>query len=344
MADAQDTQRWQSVTHAHVRSRDGGLVAGAPEASSHVCLPASWGVVLWESIQLPRTIEEVAAITGRPPAEVSALMGDLQAAGLVATSEASITNPLSFHDALMHARSRGITDEGFGKTTRTPLPPEDVAGVGFSLPTVEGDARLTAITCADVLTRRRTTREWSTDDVTLAQVSALLWHGARDVDGSGQHFPYPYAGPAMATRIAVAAGRVEGLDPGLYVYEAAHHALVPWPPSNPAPAERLPVGEYISGVAAGHRPGDRHPPLMLIVLSDLAALTSSYDGLAYANALKTAGAIQVTVSLAATALGLGSTILGLASDMDTRDVFDARVSRLTPIAEMAVGIPRTGSP
>lgn len=146
----------------------------------------------------------------------------------------------------------------------------------------------------------------------------------------------------MATRIAVAAGRVEGLDPSLYVYEAEHHALVPWPLSKPAPAERLPVGEYISGVVAGDRPGDRHPPLMLVVLADLAAMASSYDGLAYANALKTAGAIQATVSLAATALGLGSTILGLASDADTRDVFDGRVSRLTPIAEMAIGIPRTG--
>ena len=73
-------------------------------------------------------------------------------------------------------------------------------------------------------------------------------------------------------------------------------------------------------------------------------MASSYDGLAYANALKTAGAIQATVSLAATALGLGSTILGLASDIDTRNVFDGRVSRLTPIAEMAVGIARTGSP
>jgi hypothetical protein len=102
MVDAHDTQQWQSVAHAHVRSRDGGLVAGAPEASSHVCLPASWGVVLWESLQLPRTIEEVAAITGRPPAEVRALMSHLQAAGLVATSEASIDDPLAFHDALMH--------------------------------------------------------------------------------------------------------------------------------------------------------------------------------------------------------------------------------------------------
>lgn len=96
-----------------------------------------------------------------------------------------------------------------------------------------------------------------------------------------------------------------------------------------------------TAVAAGQRPGDRHPHAMLIAMADLAVMASISDGIAYANTLKTAGAILATLSFAANAIGLGTTILGLTSDADTRDIFASSMTRSIPAAEMAIGLPRT---
>lgn len=342
MSDARSEETWQLVAHAHVRFRDGLVVAGAPGAADHVGLPDPWGILAWRGLQHPGTIEDLAVACGAAHSDVTALVASLHEAGLVTRSspESAPGQGLAFHDALLHSRSRGITDEGFGKASGLALAAERIRGDRLPLAVPPNPSALDDQHFGDVLSRRRTTRDWSTEDLPIDHLAALLWFSARATDGSGEHFPYPYAGPARSTGILIAAGRVDGLAPALYAYDASSHALSALPRAERRDRSRLPVGDYITTVASGNRPGDRHPHAMLIVTADLTAMTSSYDGIAYANTLKTAGAVLATFSLAAAALGLGSTILGLASDADTREIFDDSASRSAPVAEMALGLPR----
>ena len=344
MPEPQGVAQWQLIPHAHLRVREGGLIAGAPAAAAHVCLPEPWGVLVWQALRHPSTITELTTASGAAPSQVAGLVADLHEVGLITPgqSQPAWSDRLAFHDALLHARSRGITDEGFGKASGGAPPTEPLGGDAIGLPTPKPPWPDPARSRRDVLSERRTTRDWSTHDLALADLSALLWSGAGDIDGSGEHFPYPYAGPAQATGILVAAGRIAGLAPALYAYRAASHDLIALPRVERADRERLPVGDYVSTVASGRRPGERHPQAMIIVTADLVVMSSAYAGIAYANILKTTGAILATFSLAAAALDLGTTILGLASDADTRELWHASGSRAVPVGEMALGLPRTG--
>ena len=332
---------WRAVPHAYLRFRDGAVVVGAPEADRHVTLPPRRGVALWEALHLGGTIDELAAASSLGGREVAALVDQLARAGTV-TPMAPARSSISFHDALMHARSRGRTDEGFGPGIADDEVRDVQPGAPVALPSVPATRLDDGATFTQVLDQRRTTRAWSREDLSLEQVSEFFWrlgHARPDEDGRPRSYPYPYAGPDGYARLALAAGRVAGLAPSLYLYEPTQHAIRHVAPRLPGQAARLPVGQYLATVAAGQRVGDRHPQAILVVLSDLERMSRAYQGIAYANVLKTTGVILATASLCATAAKLGSTIIGLANDEDFLDLYGEALPGFSCTGELALGVP-----
>lgn len=332
---------WRAVPHAYLRFRDGAVVASAPEADRHVTLPRMRGVLLWEALHAGGPVDELAAASSLGRHEVIALVEQLARAGIV-TSAATAASSISFHDALMHGRSRGRTDEGFGPGIADAGGRDSQPGALVALPSVPPTRLDDGATFTQVLDQRRTTRDWSNEDLSLDQVSEFLWrlgHARPAEDGGPRSYPYPYAGPDGCERLALAAGRVDGLASSLYLYEPTQHAVRRVTPRLPGRAACLPLGKYLATVAAGQRVGDRHPQAMLLVLSDLERMSRAYQGIAYANVLKTTGVILATASLCATAARLGSTILGLASDADFRDLYAEALPGFSCTGELALGVP-----
>jgi hypothetical protein len=329
---------WFLVAHAHLRFRKGIPVVGAPASDRYVPLPGSGGVLMWWQLAQGASVATLAESCSLPTEDVIELVGLLVQHGLVAAHPPAAP-ALEFHDAIAHARSRGRTDEGFGQWEGPPLERAPHQGQRVDLPSVATDIGSRDAPFAHVVDVRRSSWSWSPTHLSLEQLSEFLARSARRRPGSEPgSYPYPYAGPDGSTQIAIAAGRVAGLQPALYLYDPVGHSLVLVPP-RPSEAEaRLPVGQYLQTVAHGHHVGDRHPAALLLVLSDLELMSSTYRGVSYANTLRTTGAVLATASLCATAMGLHTTILGLAAEDDFLNFYAESLPHLTTTGELAVGV------
>ncbi len=79
------------------------------------------------------------------------------------------------------------------------------------------------------LARRRSTREYSAEPLSLLELSFLLWatQGVKEVtDRPSTLRPVPSAGARHAFETYLMINRVEGLKPGVYRYVALEHALI----------------------------------------------------------------------------------------------------------------------
>jgi len=331
--------RWHAVSHAHVRHRDGRMVVGAPSTDRHIALPAIGGLTAWQALCEGADLRDVISVSGLTAPEASDLIEALAMTGLI-TPHAPPPARVQFHDALAHARSRGRTDEGFGQSTEDNTPRPALVGSRIELPAVDEGAAGPDAPFSSVVLSRRTARSWSADDLTLQQVSELLQRtGRRRLGAEPASYPYPYAGPDGAAHLAIAAGRVRGLGPALYLYDASDHSLTLVPAETPNSPEPLAVGAYLQTVAQGERVGARHPSLLLMVMSDLELMASAYRGVALANTLRTTGAILATASLCAAAMGLATTILGLAAEDDFLGLYRNSLPHLSSTGELAIGRP-----
>jgi SagB-type dehydrogenase family enzyme len=81
----------------------------------------------------------------------------------------------------------------------------------------------------EVMNRRRTLRRYSSDPLTLNELSALLWftQGVKEVTNRPVTLrTVPSAGARHAFETYLLINRVEGLQPGIYRYVALEHALL----------------------------------------------------------------------------------------------------------------------
>jgi SagB-type dehydrogenase family enzyme len=79
----------------------------------------------------------------------------------------------------------------------------------------------------EVLYNRHSVRRYEDKPITLEQLAQLLWAGKGiNIDGvSGPTKTAPSAGGLYPQELFVAAGRVDGLDPGIYTYSSRNHSL-----------------------------------------------------------------------------------------------------------------------
>ena len=213
------------------------------------------------------------------------------------------------HDLRFHVRSRsGRNGSSFiskRKPAAVPLlehleDPSVVAPGDVPLPDVTPARNST--TLSEVLTSRRSERDWTGPPISLEQLAAVLF-GAMHPNLDDQQHRYPSAGNVYETDVVVFADRVTDLERGVYLYRPAAHALRPLA-GDPAARDHVLAG-------AGRSTGNSGPPQVVCVLAarfdDLAA---EYHTAAYALMLKDAGVLMATISLVAADLGVGCVLLG----------------------------------
>jgi SagB-type dehydrogenase family enzyme len=71
---------------------------------------------------------------------------------------------------------------------------------------------------------RRSIRDYSDEPLSLAEVSQLLW-ASQGVTSLGGFRTSPSAGALYPLEVYVVAGKVEGLEPGIYKYDPHKHQL-----------------------------------------------------------------------------------------------------------------------
>ena len=250
-----------------------------------------------------------------------------------------------FHDLLFHARSRdGWRREPSGAAFQyigeiDPLPAARPPWPGTPIPLARAPAGRESF--AAVLERRRSERYYDeAHPISRDDLGALLDRSARirasvvvkveNLAGRTAPFeltrrPYPNGGASYELEIYPVVDRCAGLDPGLYHYDAAGHALVQI-------SGRTPDVDRVFANAHRSTADQAQPQIVLVIAARFARVTWKYKALSYATILRNTGALYQTLYLAATELGLSPCGLG-ASDA----ALFARATGLDPAVEGSVG-------
>lgn len=191
---------------------------------------------------------------------------------------------------------------------------------GFiSLPPVEpgGD-----VSVERALARRRSVRRFSPDPLSLGDLTRLLWAAqgvTRPVQDPPRGFAWrwgggyrtaPSAGALYPLELYVVAGRVGGLDPGLFHYRPVQHAL-----------ERTKGGDLRPTLwtTALEQDAVREAPASLVVAGVVERTAVKYGERAERYVLLEVGAVAQNVHFECEALGLGTVVVGAFHDEELKE-------------------------
>ncbi|MER7755339.1 thiopeptide-type bacteriocin biosynthesis protein [Kitasatospora sp. NPDC097643] len=206
---------------------------------------------------------------------------------------------------------------------------------------------LPALTLADTLRARHSTRGPLTGPLTAATLGGVLWHAVAKshtttrplADGTTRtqhHRPYPSAGALYSVRVRLAALAVDGLPAGTYQCLPERRTLRPIGPA-PTVDDLKALTSYFS------RPADDpdaigidQAPAVLAVYLDLGLLRSRYGLRALRLGLLEAGHLAQTLLLTAAAFNLATTPMGglhddLAHELLALDDLDQPLQYLLPL-------------
>jgi len=170
-------------------------------------------------------------------------------------------------------------------TDRVVLPKPDLAG---------------AAPLEECLRKRRSTRDYSPEPLTLPQVSQLLW-AAQGITDPGGLRTAPSAGAVYPLRTYVVAGNAEGVPAGFYRYDADLHTLL-----------QLSKGDKRRRMAKAAADQDcmAHCGIALVLTAWMRRAVREFGEAAHRLAAMEAGHIGQNFCLQATALGVGAIGLG----------------------------------
>ena len=196
-------------------------------------------------------------------------------------------------------------------------------GQRIRLPAVEPGKTMSV---GDALEQRRSTREFSRDGLELEDVGRLLW-AAQGITGRGGLRAAPSAGALYPLELYVIAGDVSGLSPGVYRYRPKQHELVPVVNGD----RRKPL----ASAALGQKWVRRAPAVLLIAgVSERTTARYGKRGRRYVH-MEVGHAAQ-NVYLEATALGLGTVMVGAFDDSEVREAL-ALPADHEPLGLMPIG-------
>ncbi|MEU7142876.1 SagB family peptide dehydrogenase [Nocardia sp. NPDC046473] len=237
-------------------------------------------------------------------------------------------------------RTAGIAHPDSRAENSFPQPPArkpNYSGEPIPLATPDSAAlRAADPTLTAVLADRQSTRAFDdANPITRDQLAELLYRTA-DVRSAGADLaPHPRSSGDSVDELEFypIARQVDGLAPGMYHYNSFDHVLRPVADLDSPAVQRLLATASVT-VADGD-----DPQLVLLLAARSGHITRHYGQVAYADILKHVGAVTQTVSLIATAMGLGAYAEGLG---DTAAF--AAAAAVDELTECAVGSIIVGSP
>ncbi|MDQ2955505.1 MAG: SagB/ThcOx family dehydrogenase [Actinomycetota bacterium] len=185
-----------------------------------------------------------------------------------------------------------------------------------------------------VLATRRTVRQFSSEPLSLTELSTIMQHSARlRPDISPPSRAFPSAGAKGELDIYLVPQHITGLTGPAYRYDPGVHRLIPVPTAGSRPDHR----QTMQG-ATGHKLAGE-PAVLLIVTATLPPLVARYGPRAVNLAQADFGCLTQTLYLVTTALGLAPCVLGGA-----RQEEDCRWLGLDPRSVFPLGYFLIGKP
>ncbi|MEO0020519.1 MAG: SagB/ThcOx family dehydrogenase [candidate division WOR-3 bacterium] len=180
------------------------------------------------------------------------------------------------------------------------------------------------VTVEQALLRRRSVRSYSGEPLTLHEVGQLLW-AAQGKTGKTYGRTAPSAGATYPMEVFLVAGRVQGLDSGVYHYDVERHAL-----------QLVKTGDVrseLAGAALGQT-CIKNAPASIVLTCEYKRTTTRYGerGIRYVH--MEAGHIGQNVSLECVALDLGTVMVGAFNDSAVMRVLGVKYE---PLYIMPVG-------
>lgn len=331
---------------AIVRRLDGEVIAESPLSSWDLrLLDVAWLPVLF-AFDHGRTVDEVATAHGLSTASVALVAGAAARSGLLRFADEDLgagADLWSLSDLWFHSMSRvGAHRGGYGGTyhfegraapepaVRPPFGPDATftAFATFDPATVGQDDP----PFGDVVRARASIRAHDDDrPITTAQLGELLGRVGfvrAVVDDGHQELSFrqtPSGGALHELEIYPLVHHCDGLEPGLYHYDAGRHGLELVRAADPQTRLLL---EYSQRTSTMEAP----PQVTLLVAARFGRAMWKYESMAYALVLKHVGVMYEALYLSATAMGLACCALGGGNSQAF-----AAASGLAPLVEGSVG-------
>lgn len=182
------------------------------------------------------------------------------------------------------------------------------AGDGIPLPAPALKGKLSV---EEAMARRRSVREFRKGQLSLAEVSQILW-AAQGVTKRTEGFrTVPSAGATYPLETYLVAGEVEGLAAGTYRYDPASHSL-----------RRTAEGDVRKGLsdASWGQPWVREAPATIAIAAVYARTASRYGARARRYIDMEVGHAGQNIYLQAESLGLGTVAVGAFDDGEVKKV------------------------
>lgn len=177
-----------------------------------------------------------------------------------------------------------------------------------------------------LLAHRRSVRDFANKEISLEELARLLWAAQGVTDPAGLRCA-PSAGALFPLELTVVAGKVQGLQTGIYRYRPLAHAL-----------GRVAAGDarrQLASAALGQSwVGDAAAAIVLAAVFDRTTRKYGRRGIQYV-CIEVGHAAQ-NVYLEAQALGLGTVIVGAFDDEEIRRVVYLGAEEM-PLALMPLG-------
>ena len=179
----------------------------------------------------------------------------------------------------------------------------------------------------EAIARRRSVRDYKDEAMTLAEVSQLLWSVQGITDPDRGFRTVPSAGALYPLSIYIAAGNVENLEPGVYQYLVEEHGLV-FIKKGDIREELYQNALYQSWV--------KNAPLVMIIAADYNITAIKYGERAERYVNMEVGHAAQNVYLQATALGLGTVVVGAFDEKGVKTVSGLQEQK-TPLYLLPIG-------
>lgn len=178
----------------------------------------------------------------------------------------------------------------------------------------------------DLLSRRRSAREFGPTPLGLAAVAQLLWSAQGVLDDQG-HRPTPSAGALYPLEVFLFARRVDGLPAGVYLYQSDTHRLLPRLRGDHAPELRRMALDQPAITAAA---------ACFVLVGHYARTAVKYGARASRYVHLEAGHAAQNMLLSAEAHGLGAVPVGAFDDGPLQQLLGTDAA---PLYLIAVGWP-----
>ncbi len=178
----------------------------------------------------------------------------------------------------------------------------------------------------EALSQRRSIRAYSGENLTIAEVSQLLW-AAQGITSPGGGRTAPSAGALYPLELYLVVGDVEGIDKGVYRYRPEEHEL-----------EKVKDGDTRAELAdaALGQACVRDAAIDLVFTAVYERTTGKYRERGIKYVQMEAGHAAQNVYLQAVALDLGTVVIGAFVDGEVKEIMNMQEQE-TPLYIMPVG-------